>query len=225
MEPMSEDGGLALPRRLRLPLGIAAGIGVLVVLLLGFLHTGESTANGVDAWVESLVGEPVGPRREVALMVDFGGEPVGAAILVAVLAGMCLALRRFRLAILTVACLVPAFATTPLKDVFDRTINDGHLAYPSGHTAFATAIGIVFGLLVVDVFRVGGRAALAVVAGTALLGGAEMAWAQTSLDAHYATDTLGGFATAFVFVPVLAVAIDAVAERAALVRPGGGTPA
>jgi membrane-associated phospholipid phosphatase len=40
-----------------------------------------------------------------------------------------------------------------------------------------------------------------------------MAWAQVLLNAHYPTDTLGGFCAALAVVPLVAWTIDRVADR------------
>ncbi|WP_307849487.1 phosphatase PAP2 family protein [Qaidamihabitans albus] len=203
----------AIPAPLRLPLGVAALLSTLVLLAVGVRYAGQAAPSGFDAAARSVAAASSTSSRTVALMVDFGGEPVGAAVLVALLTALCLALRRGRLAVLTVACLVPAAATTALKPVFDRTINGGFLSYPSGHTALATALALVFGLLAVDLFRAGRAASVLVVLGFAVLAGLEMAWAQVALNAHYATDTIGGFCTAVALVPLLGLLIDRVADR------------
>ncbi|MBK1784129.1 phosphatase PAP2 family protein [Prauserella cavernicola] len=211
----------AVPAGFQRPFVVASVLGALVVLLVGLAHAGESAASGFDAWAERAAAFPDAGRFEMAVLVDFAAEPVGAAIVVALVSGLCWALGRVRLAVLTVACLVPAFATMVLKDFFGRTINGGYLSYPSGHTAFATAIAVVLGLLVADLFALRRATALLVITGLALACGAEMAWAQLTLDTHYATDTLGGFATAIALVPALALVIDTAADG---LRRGGGTP-
>ncbi|PRX45622.1 undecaprenyl-diphosphatase [Prauserella shujinwangii] len=203
----------ALAGPLRPPLTVTAVVATVTVVLVGILHAGESVAHGVDAAATAAILDADSPARTVALMVDFGAEPAGAAILVTLLAGLCLLLRRRRLAVLAVACLVPAAVTTALKPVFGRTINGEHLSYPSGHTALATALAFVFALLAVDLFRAGRTAGVLVALGAPAVAGAEMAWSQVALGAHYATDTLGGFATALAVMPVLALLVDLAAER------------
>jgi membrane-associated phospholipid phosphatase len=45
-----------------------------------------------------------------------------------------------------------------------------------------------------------------------LLAAAAMAWAQVLLNAHYPTDTVGGFCAALAVVPAVAWTIDRVAD-------------
>lgn len=152
------------------------------------------------------------PIRSLALAIDFGGEPLGAGLLVAILVAVCLALRSRRLAVLAiVGPALAVIATTLLKPVADRIIHGEFLSFPSGHTALATALGLIVGLLAVtrppaDALRPLPAAAL--VLGTALVCATAMAWAQVSLGAHYPTDTVGGFCTATALVVPAAWLID-----------------
>ncbi|MDQ0833960.1 membrane-associated phospholipid phosphatase [Streptomyces achromogenes] len=206
----------ALPPSLRSSLGPIAGLAALVVLALGVLYAGDGEPGRVDRWVVRPTADSVRPPwRNVALALDFLGEPVGAAmLLVAVVAG-CLLLRRPRTAVLAVAGAgLTVGAATLLKSVVGRTIHgDDNLSYPSGHTAFATALALVVALLAV------GRLGLARTAGTslaltaALVAGASMGWAQVALGAHYPTDVLGGWCAALTVVPATAWLIDRWADR------------
>lgn len=215
--PRAEAGG-ALPGRTPLgaPLGapfkIAAVLAALAVAALGVLHAGDTGPGPVDAWARDLVDGVGTPWRQVALGVDFLGEPVGAALLVGALVLWCLARRRPRAAVLVVVGPGAAVAFTKLvKPLTGRTIHDGHLSYPSGHTAFLAALAFV----AVLVAAAGPGAAL----GAALGAGAVMGWAQVVLGAHYPTDAVGGCGTALAVVPVAAWLAGRVAGREA--DPGG----
>jgi undecaprenyl-diphosphatase len=81
----------------------------------------------------------------------------------------------------------------------------------AANTATATAFALVATLAA-------GRLWLTAV--VTVLAAAAMAWAQVLLNAHYPTDTLGGFCAALAVVPAVAWAIDWVAARRS-----GGTPA
>jgi membrane-associated phospholipid phosphatase len=210
----------AVPLPLRTPLVAMAATSALVVVLLGVLVHGDSSAGDPDARVMAAIETLWPDPGLVALIIDGTSEPVGAATLVALLAALCLVLGRRRLAVLAVAG--PGFSavtTTALKPLVDRTIHGEHLAYPSGHTATATAIGLVVGLLLVDLLRAsksrlpGAPALLLVLAGAAA--GTVMAVAQIALTAHYPTDTVGGFFTATAVVPAVALVIDGIVERRA----------
>ncbi|MDX5563120.1 phosphatase PAP2 family protein [Streptomyces sp. ID05-04B] len=205
-----------LPGSLRSSLGPIAALAALVVLALGVLYAGDGEPGRVDRWVVRPTADSVRPPwRNVALALDFLGEPVGAALLLVAGVTGCLLLRRPRSAVLVVVGTgLTVGAATLLKSVVGRTIHGAdNLSYPSGHTAFATALALVAALLAT------GRTGLARTAGTslvliaALAAGASMGWAQVALGAHYPTDALGGWCTALTVVPATAWLIDRTADR------------
>ena len=104
-------------------------------------------------------------------------------------------------------------ATNLIKPVVDRTIHGGFLAYPSGHTAGATAFAIVAGLLLVSILQLGRWGGLLVVTAIAAAVGGVAAWAQIVLVAHYPTDAVGGFLMAAALVRAAAMLIDLLADR------------
>lgn len=203
----------ASPPALRRPLALTAGFAAVVVVLLSVLYAAGGTLGGFDD-VEP-PGEGIGPPlRPVALVIDFGGEPLGAALLTAGLIAVCLLLRRVRLAVLVVVgCGATVVLTTLLKPVVGRTIHGEFLSFPSGHTALATALALVIGLLLADLRRLGAGTGMVVLLTVAVVAGAAMAWAQVALGAHHTTDTVGGFCTALVVVPLSAWLVDTVADR------------
>ncbi len=135
-----------LPPSLRGWLGPIAALAALVVVVLGVLYADDSKPGMVDARMAAVDG--VGPPwRHIALALDFLGEPVGAATLVVVIVTGCLLLRCPRAAVLLVAGVgMTVGMVTPLKSLVGRTIHDGNLSYPSGHTAFLTALALVVAL-------------------------------------------------------------------------------
>lgn len=202
----------SLPRTLRRPLLLIAMAATAGVGLLAVRYAGASSAGTVDRWLQDrLVARPPSAARRLAVLVDFVGEPLGLALSLALLGGICLLLRRPRLAVLAAAGpLLSGAVTTALKIPVGRTISGEHLAYPSGHTAVATALGLVLALLMVSFWQARPWVAMTLVLAGAGAGGLVMAWAQVYLDAHYPTDTLGGFGTALVVVPAAAAVIDRV---------------
>ncbi|APE26655.1 MULTISPECIES: phosphatase PAP2 family protein [Streptomyces] len=209
----------ALPPRLRGPLGLVSVLAALAVLALGVLYADAGRPGTVDArLVAALDGAP--PGRQVAVATDFLGEPVGAALLVAALVTGCLLLRRPRAAVLVVVGPGLAVAATKvLKHLVGRTIHgDGNLSYPSGHTAFLTAVALAVALLVAGRPALGRTAGTAIVLAAALAAGAAMGWAQVVLSAHYPTDTLGGLCTALAVVPAAARLLDRAADAAGRAR-------
>ncbi|MET7646481.1 phosphatase PAP2 family protein [Streptomyces sp. NPDC005426] len=203
-----------LPPSLRVRLALTAALAALVVALLGVLHAHDSEPGVVDARIGAAVDGAGQPWRYAALATDFLGEPAGAATLVVAAVTACLLLRRPRAAVLVVAGVgVPVGTTTLLKHLVGRTIHDGNLSYPSGHTAFATGLALVAALLATGRLGLGRAAGTSLVLGASLVAGATMGWAQVLLGAHYPTDVLGGWCTALAVVPATAWLVDRTAGR------------
>jgi membrane-associated phospholipid phosphatase len=188
-------------------------LAALVVAALGGLYSAGVTLGSFDGQALPLAAlRP--PWLGVAWTINFTGGPVGAAALLTALVVGCLLLRRPRTAVLAVAGPGAAVAATRLlKPVVGRTIHGDWLAYPSGHTALATAVAVVLALLIIDLLRPARPAATLLVLTAAGTAGAAMGWAQTVLSYHYATDTVGGFCTALAIVPAAAWSIDRLADR------------
>ncbi|MFF9474066.1 phosphatase PAP2 family protein [Streptomyces roseolus] len=211
-----EPGRAVLPGPLRGWLGAIAGLAALAVVALGARYGGADGPGGGDVRVRALAGESGAAWRDLAEGADFLGEPAGAAGLVAVGVLGCLWVRWPRAAVLLVGGVGTAVAaTTLLKPVVGRTIHGGHLAFPSGHTAFLTAFALVLALVVSGRLGLGRTAGLSLVLAAGTVGGAVMGWAQVVLDAHYPTDALGGWCTAFAVVPAVAWAVDRAADSRA----------
>lgn len=206
----------SLPPQLRGPMATVAVLATLVLALLGILYSADSGPGAFDRWAQPAFDDVEAPLSYVALLIDFGGEPLGAALLVAAILAGCLVLRRRRLAVLSVAGPgLTVAATTVLKPVVGRTIHGSHFAFPSGHTALATALALVLALLAVNLLRSGRLPGVLLVLVAASAAGTAMAWAQVTLGAHYPTDTLGGLCTALAVVPATAWLIDRIADRRA----------
>ncbi|GGV41955.1 phosphatase PAP2 family protein [Streptomyces spectabilis] len=216
--PEGEARHEVLPVALRAWLGLVAVLAALVVVVIGVMYSGHSKPGKVDAWIVSPTADSVRPPwRNVALATDFWGEPAGAALLVAAAVTGCLFLRRPRAAVLVVVGAGAAVVTTTLvKSLVGRTIHGAdNLSYPSGHTAFATALAFAVALLVTGLLGLDRTAGTVLVLGSALAAGAAMGWAQVALSAHYPTDVLGGWCTALVVVPATAWLVDRIADRMA----------
>jgi membrane-associated phospholipid phosphatase len=204
----------ALPAVVRAPLAMTAALATAVLVALGILHFHDSGLTGIDAAVLPSIDGVQPPWRYVALVFDFGGEPVGSTILVALIAVVCFVVHRVRAAVVTVLGVVVTVAvTTVVKPIVGRTIHGEFLSYPSGHTALATALALVIGLVVADRLGLGRVAAVVLAVGLALVAGVAMGWAEVALGAHYPTDAVGGFCAALAAVPATAWLVDRVAER------------
>ncbi|QKV96127.1 phosphatase PAP2 family protein [Streptomyces sp. NA02950] len=205
-----------LPPPLRVWLGPIAALAALVVVVLGVVYADHSRPGSVDRWIVQPTADSVRPPcRNVALTIDFLGEPAGAAVLVVAAVAGCLLLRRPRAAVFVVAGTgISVVTATLLKSLVGRTIHGAdNLSYPSGHTAFATALALATALLATGRLRLGGTAATSLVLAAALVAGAAMGWAQVALGAHYPTDVLGGWCTALALVPASAWLVDSTADR------------
>jgi membrane-associated phospholipid phosphatase len=205
----------ALPAAVRVPLAVAAVGGAVAVVVLGVLFAGQVSGTAFDAWIRSPLMELHSPWRQIALIVDYTAEPVGAVLVIGTLTLVFFRLGHRRAALLTVAGTGASVAlTTVLKPVVGRDINNGFLAFPSGHTAAATALTLVAMLVLVQRRQLGTTTATVLTAVVTVFAALSMAWAQVLLNSHYPTDTVGGFATALAVVPVVGYAIDRVADRA-----------
>ncbi|MFG2560151.1 phosphatase PAP2 family protein [Streptomyces sp. NPDC048496] len=202
-----------LPPSLRAWLGLIAALAALAVVVLGVLYAGHSEPGSVDVWIQSAVDGVRPPWRNIALAMDFLGEPVGAATLVVATVTGCLLLRRPRAAVLIVAGVAMAVgAARLLKYLVGRTIHGDNLSYPSGHTAFLTELALVVALLATGLLGLGRTAGTLLVLAAALVAGAAMGWAQVVLGAHYPTDALGGWCTALAVIPATAWLVDRMAD-------------
>ncbi len=216
MRQLVREAPAALPAVVRAPLAMTAALATAILVALGILHFHDSGLTGIDAAVLPSIDGVRPPWRYVALVFDFGGEPVGSTILVALIAVLCFVVHRVRAAVVTVLGVVVTVAvTTVLKPIVGRTIHGEFLSYPSGHTALATALAVVIGLVAADRLGLGRVAAvvLVLVLGLALVAGVAMGWAEVALGAHYPTDAVGGFCAALAAVPATAWLVDRIAER------------
>ncbi|MFJ9567141.1 phosphatase PAP2 family protein [Streptomyces fuscichromogenes] len=213
----------ALPPALRGSLALVALLAALVVLVLGIRYAGHGGPGRVDSWILPPTADSVRPPwRHVALVLDFLGEPVGSTLVIVAGVAGCLLLRRPRAAVLVVAGAgLTVGTTTLLKHVVGRTIHGpGNLSYPSGHTAFFTALALMAALPTAGRLGLGRTAGTSLVLTAAAVAGAVMGWAEVGLGAHYPTDALGGWCTALTVVPATAWLVDRTADRTAAGPPG-----
>jgi undecaprenyl-diphosphatase len=184
-------------------------LGLLLVAVPAVMYSGAGRAGRLDRWIQSLVDRTPPGAYDTTLAIDWLGEPTGRAVLVLATAALCLIAGRRALAVTAVAgSVLTAVLTTALKPVVGRRIHEEFLAYPSGHTAALAAVGVVLGLLLVDLLHTGPILGTAIVLVATVIGGGLMAWAQIALTAHYPTDTVGGIGCALLVVPATGLLID-----------------
>ncbi|MFE9406599.1 phosphatase PAP2 family protein [Streptomyces sp. NPDC006530] len=209
MTGRSRPVGAILPAPLRAWLAIVTVLAAVVVVLLGVLYSGHDSPGGLDLWARSLADDVSPSWRQVALALDSLGEPTGSAVLVAGALAGCLLVRSSRAAVFIVVGVGATVGAATLgKHLVGRTIHGGNLSYPSGHTAFLTALALMAALLAAGRIGLGRAAGTLLVGGVTLVAGAAMGWAQVALGAHYPTDVLGGWCTALVVVPVAGLLVD-----------------
>jgi membrane-associated phospholipid phosphatase len=186
----------------------------LVVAALGTVYAGGHTPGAVDAMVDALVRRTLaGHTGVVRAVLHLADPPVviaGQLLLVA----LGVLMRSPRAVVLAVAGPAVAQAATEfaLKPMFGRTLH-GVLVFPSGHTTSVSAVAGVLVVLLLGPARP--RRAGPLVAGllAAAAGCVAVAVALVALDYHYATDTVGGFATAVAAVLATALAVDLAPPR------------
>ena len=206
-------GPVLLPATLRRPVATVTGVAIVVLAVLAARFAGTSSAGRVDLHVDTVV-DPVGAAHMwlVRHAMELGSPPA-VVLLAFLLAGVCLALGRRRLALLAIAGPgITGLATTALKPLIGRTIDDS-FAFPSGHTGGSTSLGLVTALLVISLAHPGRPVSLLLIAAGALLAGGGVGFAMVALDAHYPTDTVGGFCTAVTVVLGSALALDRLGGR------------
>jgi undecaprenyl-diphosphatase len=188
-------------------------LAAVALVVLGLLFAGDSSGAPVDVGIRAYLRSLDQPWHSIALVIDWTGEPVGYTVVLVTFVIVFLRKGNRRAAILAVAGTAAAVAvTTGLKPLVGRTINDGFLSFPSGHTATATAFALVATLAA-------GRLWLTAI--VTVLAAATMAWAQVLLNAHYPTDTFGGFCAALAIVPAVAWVVDKAMDRFEARRSGG----
>lgn len=185
-----------------------------MLVVLAFLVGHTSTPTSFDAWGEHLVrGLHALPSGWTDVAVA-PGEPVFVVAVAALVGAWCAWKRQWRPAAMIVAGPgLTGVVEMALKPLVGRTIPSGDLAFPSGHTAGATALLLALTLVVAGVVRERREIALAVGASATVAVAVVVAVGLVAERAHYPTDTIGGFCLAVVTTVVAAAAIDRVAKR------------
>jgi membrane-associated phospholipid phosphatase len=193
---------------------LLATVGAILLAVPGVLFAGDTGPSRLDDRVQHIVDHSPAALWNLVGALDWLGEPLGRALLTVTVVALCLIAGRRLLAVTALLAMAAATVlSSALKEVVDRTIHDGFLSYPSGHTAAGTVSATLLGLLLADLLDAGRIAGTAIALGMAVLGGGLMAWAQIHLTAHYPTDTLGGFGCGVLVVVLTAWLTDRIARR------------
>src|ERR1700722_2702327 len=199
------------------------GICVLLVTLIAVLVAHDRQPTGLDNAIWNLLPYPWGPAGQhgngrrfltaIGQIRQLGG-PLAITAMTALLCYCCLAMRRYRAAILVAGGEIGASVLTSLLKPEVGRMLGGSLSYPSGHTtaALALATGVVLVIASSEPTRMprSMRIALSVLAvGTASL----VALGMVAWHEHYLTDTFGGAAVGIGVTISVALIVDYVADR------------
>ena len=210
-----------IPLRFRpAAVAILVACGITVGVLSALFYHGR-TPDALDRAVFRVVW----PHRTGLDPLVAVGDTVPMALLTAVLCYCCLALRRYRGAIM-VAVAVPMASgiTELLKHLIHRVYID-FLSFPSGHATATFALIMCIAVLLIDPPATKAPASMRIVLGVLATGfGITVALGLVAAKFHYFTDTIGGAAVGIGVTLALALALDVAAARlergeAAAVRP------
>lgn len=184
-----------------------------VVIGLGLLFHHQRDGLPLDHAVYGLVYRNFVGERGLLQTMLVPTEPVLLVIVVALFVMLAVARRRPRIALLAVVgpLLAVGLNAVVFKPLVDRTINNGNLAYPSGHTTGLVAVLTVLVLATVTSRVPKSLMSLVIVVALAIT--AVAATALVGLKYHYVTDTVGGACLAVATVLGVALAIDGGAAK------------
>ena len=189
---------------------IVAACVITLSVLSAFFYQG-TTPDALDKAVFSWVW----PHRTGLDPLVAVGDTVPMGLLTAVLCYCCLALRRYRGAIM-VALAVPIASgiTELLKHLVHRVYID-FLSFPSGHTTATFALITCIAVLLIDPPATKAPPSMRVVLAVLAAGfGATVALALVAARFHYFTDTIGGAAAGIGVTIAIALGLDLAAARA-----------
>ncbi len=190
---------------------------LLVLGLLSWKVAGRRGPSYVDGVVDPRLAHRFGRQWYLFETVVQLGNPGNVVLASVALAGLCMALRARRAALLSLSGPISAATLTQwvLKPLIDRRLSGG-LAFPSGHATGACAVAAVLVLLLLPGAALRrrlpgfGRVLLWYVAA---LFGPGVSLGVVVLRYHYATDVVGGVAVAVMVNGVLAWVLDRHADQ------------
>jgi membrane-associated phospholipid phosphatase len=200
---------------------VLAVCAVTVGVLSALLYHG----NTPDA-LDNAVFRSVWPHRAGLNLLVTVGATVPMALLAAVLCYCCLALRRYRGAVM-VALAVPIASgiTELLKHVIHR-IYINFLSFPSGHATATFALITCIAVLLIDPPATKAPASMRIVLALLSVGfGGLVALGLVAVRFHYFTDTIGGAAVGIGVTLAIALGLDLAAARTDHLRPAAAVPA
>lgn len=223
-QPTQSQPEQLIPPRLRPAAGLVIAGCVVILAAIGALVAHDSMPTRLDAAVWNALPYPWGPAGQsgagakmlnaMDIVRQLGG-PLPTTFLTAVLCYCCLAMRRYRGALLVAGSEIVASGLTEFvfKPVVGRTLG-GSLSYPSGHTTAAFALAVPVVLLLVNPPATRMPQSMRVVLSVLTLVIATLvAFGMVAWHQHYLTDTFGGAAVGIGVALAVALLIDFVANR------------
>ncbi|WP_131785478.1 phosphatase PAP2 family protein [Protofrankia symbiont of Coriaria ruscifolia] len=190
---------------------------LLVLGVLSWELAGRRGPSYIDGVIDPRLVHRFGRQWQLFQTVIQLGNPGNVALASVALAGLCVALRVHRAALLSLSGPPSAGALTQwvLKPLIDRRLSGG-LAFPSGHTTGACAVAAVLVLLLLPGaalrWRLPGFVRILLWYVAAVFG-AGVGLGVIVLRYHYATDVIGGVLVAVMVIGVLAWMLDRQADR------------
>lgn len=184
------------------------------VALLGWHFAGDTHAGPLDRAIAGDVTMRHGPARVLGQGFADLGNPLPVAVALAVLAVVAFVVRGPRGLALALLGPLLAMITTSLvlKPLIDRT-RSGALAFPSGHTTAIGSMAVAAGTLLLG-WTVVPRVLRWAGAGVLMLLVVAVGASMVGRGYHYPSDTVGAVGVALAVVLLVALVVDAVADRA-----------
>lgn len=209
-EPARPVGHRLIPPRFRPAAIVIVAACVITVAVLGALFHDGTIPDALDKAIFSWVR----PHRTGLDPLAAVGDTVPMGLLTVVLCYCCLALRRYRGAIMVgLAVPVASGITELLKHLIHRVYID-FLSFPSGHTTATFALITCIAVLLINPPATKAPVSMRVVLSVVAAGfGAMVALALVAIRFHYFTDTIGGAAVGIGVTVAIALALDLAAAR------------
>lgn len=200
---------------------ILAAASFLTTVGVGILLAGSASATAVETnAVVAVNGIHAGALDAIALAINVVFGPTAAVCIAAIAIGAAGLLRRswvvaLRMGVLLVvpwgaADLVKVIVRRPRPDMtllsHPILVEPSTFSYPSGHTAFAAALGMSV------VLMLSGRRYRMAVLIPAVLVAVSTAWSRVYLGAHYPSDVLASL----ILVPLLGLCLSTLLQRTRL---------
>jgi len=228
--PARTSGNHLIPPRFRLAAFVIVAACCITVGVLGALFYHGSAPDALD----KAVFRSVWPHRIGLDPLVSVGDTVPMTLLTAVLCYCCLALRRYRGAIM-VALAVPLASgiTELLKHLIHRIYVSflTFLSFPSGHATATFALITCIAVLLIDPPATRAPASMRIVLALLSVGfGVMVALGLVAARYHYFTDTIAGAAVGIGVTVAIALALDLIVARrsrgqAVAPVPAGTVPA